>query len=590
MALSGSFSGSIISGKYTLRVDWSATQNVASNTSKITAAMYLVQAQGWGLDVASRSCSTTINGAAYAWTAPAINNSGGTTHLASVTSADIVHNADGTKSVTISATYNIRATINGTYYESITASATLALNTIPRATTPTFNTSSVAMGDTLTIYTARASSSFKHDLAYSFAGSSWETFATGVETWHAWAVPDLATSIPTAINGVMTIRCTTKNGSTVIGTTTATVTVNVPDYVVPTVQSVTYTDATEGIFEQFGAFISGKSKLNVSIQAEGAWGSWVKSYHGRLLDLPYTGQTFTTSVLTGSGELGISVKDSRGRWSERQAYQINVLDYSKPAIERLNVYRVDSNGNAVNNGNRVAVSYKYTAPSLNGGNTCSCVIQYKRTTASSWSTLLSTSGTSKDTTAYPTATLSPDYTYDIRLTVTDWFGADVPTTATLPTGKVIMDFKADGAGVAFGKACEKAGVEVASDWPVYLGDYNPDYVIDQGTSGIWKYTRWASGKVEAVGKVTVNTAVSSAWGSIYASGPLYGAAAQLPFTFKEKPYVTACLDGSLAGAWLIASGSSSGATKSSAGLYEICRGTSSTAKDYVIIFNVVGFI
>lgn len=590
MATSGSFSGSIISGKYTLRVDWSATQNVASNTSKITAAMYLVRAQGWALNVGSRSCSTTINGTKHSWTAPAINNSGGTTHLASVTSADIAHNADGTKSVTISATYNIRATINGTYYESITASATVNLSTIPRATTPTFHASSVDMGDTLTIYTARASSNFKHDLAYSFAGSNWATFATNVETWHAWAVPDLATSIPNAINGVMTIRCTTKNGSTVIGTTTATVTVRVPASVVPVIKSVTYTEATEGIAEQFGAFISGKSKLTVTIDAEGVKGSTVKAYYGRLLDLTYTGQTFTTDVLTGSGELGISVTDSRGRWSERKAYQIDVLDYHQPAIERLNVYRVDKNGNAVNNGSYVAVSYNYTAPSLNGGNTCSCVIEYKRTTSSSWSTLLSTSGTSKNTTAYPAATLSPDYTYDIRLTVTDWFGASVSTLATLPTGKVIMDFKADGTGVSFGKACERAGVEVAEDWPVYRGEYSPDYVIDQGTSGVWKYTRWASGKVEAVGRVTVSTAVSSAWGSIYASGPLYDTAVPFPFTFSSVPYVTACLDGNGAGAWLIASGSSSGATTSSVGLYEICRGTSSTAKAYVVIFNVVGFI
>ena len=41
MALSGSFSGSINSGHYRLRVDWSASQDISGNKSTITANMYL---------------------------------------------------------------------------------------------------------------------------------------------------------------------------------------------------------------------------------------------------------------------------------------------------------------------------------------------------------------------------------------------------------------------------------------------------------------------------------------------------------------------------------------------------------------------
>ena len=126
MALSGSFSGSILSGNYKLRVDWSATQNISNNTSKITATMYLIQGSSWGLGIASRDDNkTTINGTAYTWTSPAISNSGGkTTKLGTVTSGNIAHNADGTKSVTISATFELNATISGTYRDVITASAT----------------------------------------------------------------------------------------------------------------------------------------------------------------------------------------------------------------------------------------------------------------------------------------------------------------------------------------------------------------------------------------------------------------------------------------------------------------------------------
>ena len=172
MALSGSFSGSILSGNYKLRVDWSATQNISNNTSKITATMYLVQASSWGLGITTRdNNTTTINGVSYTWASPAISNGGGkTTKLATVTSGNITHDADGTKSVTISSTFQLNATISGTYRGTITASATITLNTIPRATTPSLSATSADMGATVTISMPRASGSFTHDLAYSFEG------------------------------------------------------------------------------------------------------------------------------------------------------------------------------------------------------------------------------------------------------------------------------------------------------------------------------------------------------------------------------------------------------------------------------------
>ena len=139
MALSGSISGSILSGNYKLRIDWAATQNVAGNTSKITCTIYLVQASSWGLNISSRDDNTiTINGTEYTWTSPAISNGGGkTVKLATVTSGNIAHNADGSKSVSISCVFNLRATISGTYRGAISASGTAALTTIPRATQPT---------------------------------------------------------------------------------------------------------------------------------------------------------------------------------------------------------------------------------------------------------------------------------------------------------------------------------------------------------------------------------------------------------------------------------------------------------------------
>ena len=78
MASSGSFSGSIKDGHYTVRVDWSQTQNVSANTSTITCKIYLINT--WNLSISSRTTnSITIDGTKQSFSSSAISSQG--THL-----------------------------------------------------------------------------------------------------------------------------------------------------------------------------------------------------------------------------------------------------------------------------------------------------------------------------------------------------------------------------------------------------------------------------------------------------------------------------------------------------------------------------
>lgn len=464
MALSGSFSGSIVSGNYKLRVDWSATQSVANNTSKITCVMYLVQERSWSLNISSRSDNrTTINGTAHTWTSPAINNSGGkTTKLATVTSGNIAHNADGTKSVTISATFNIEATISGTYRGTITASATVNLNDIPRATQPAVSSSSVNMGSAVTISLPRAASSLTHNLAYQFNSGSWVSIATGVGTSYSWTVPDVASSIPSATSGRFRIRAITYSGSKSVGTKYVYLTGNVPSSVVPTVGTISVSEATSGLNAQFGAYIQGKTKLAVRIAASGAKGSTITAYSTTLAGKTYTGSSWTSPVLTNKGSIQLvtKVKDSRGRWSASKTTTVSLLAYSAPQVTKLQAYRVNSAGTADEEGQYLRLDYAYSVTSLNSKNTASAVVEYKRSVDTSWTTLLTDTVLSANKSVKPaTPTFSVDNSYDLRLTVTDWFGTARTYTASLPSGAVILDIKADGKGIAFGKTAEAAGID-----------------------------------------------------------------------------------------------------------------------------------
>lgn len=462
MALSGSFSSSIESGHYKLRIDWSATQNVANNTSKITAVMYLVN--DWRINISTRSDnSTSIAGVAKTWSSPAINGTG-TTKLGTVTSDTITHKADGTAQAYISATFYVRATLSGTYYEKITASQTVTLNTIPRATTPTLSASSADMGTSITIRTPRASSSFTHDLAYSFAGGSYVSIATGVATSKTWTVADVASKIPNATSGTMTIRCITKNGSTTIGTKTVLLTAKVPASVVPSINTLIHSEAVAGMAVQFGHYIQSKSKLALDIGAAGSKGSTIKSYSTTFDGKTYTGSQWTSGVISRSGTLNLvtTVTDSRGR-TAKQTLPITVLAYTAPKISAFKVQRCNSAG-AVDetNGTYAKLTLTYAVASLNSSNTAAVKVEYRSSTASEYSALISKTGAalSGSSTYLPTGVTFPtDNQYTMRLTVTDWFGASSAYTAILPSGAVVLDLKADGLGIAFGKTAEQTGVD-----------------------------------------------------------------------------------------------------------------------------------
>lgn len=377
-------------------------------------------------------------------------------------SLNITHATDGKKTLSVSASYNTGLNSTGT----VTASASKTLTTIPRATTPTVSESSVDMGDKVTISTPRAASSFTHDLAYAFAGEDYVSIATGVGTSYSWTVPDLASKIPKATSGTVTIRCITKDSSgKTIGTKTVTLTAKVPSTVIPTVSGVTHAEATSGLAAQFGAYIQNKSKLAIKITAAGAKGSTITDYQATLNGKTYDDASFTSAVLTSSGTLTLKVrvKDSRGRWSAYKDTSITVLAYSSPKIQALKVYRCDASGNPDDEGTYMAVTYQYSVTSLGSKNTASMAVKYKRSTATSYTNLLTNTALSANTTAKPTTVFSTDYQFDVQMTVTDWFGATATANATLPTAAVIMDFKADGLGISFGKVSEFAGIDFGWD-------------------------------------------------------------------------------------------------------------------------------
>ena len=424
-----------------------ASQDVAGNTTTLNWSLHVLKS-GASTSATWGNCSygVTINGNAYSDSGQVRVEAGGDTTILSGSTV-IPHNADGTKTISLS------ASISGKIVGSLSDSEALA--TIPRASSLSFG--SGTMGSPMTLTINAASSSFTHSLTYQFGSASGTILSYVGAGSHSWTPPlSLANQIPNATAGVGTFTLYTWGTGVEIGRTSYSFTLSLPSSVVPTISAVTATEATSGLAAQFGAFVQNKSTLKVAINASGSYSSTIRSYSVSFNGRTYSGNNCTTAAPTSSGTLTLTatVTDSRGRTASR-AITVSVLPYAPPAITRLSAFRCDADGNADDNGDYTGISYAYSISSVNSKNTKSAVIQYKRSTGSSWTNLLTNSAYSANTTVYPTTELLSDYQWDIRLTVSDYFGAS-EMTVTLPSAEVLMDLLASGDGMGIGKTAETA--------------------------------------------------------------------------------------------------------------------------------------
>ena len=451
----------------TLKFNWvQVGQSTVNNNTVINWSLQLVSGSaGKIISSATKSWSVTVNGTTYSGTnSVAIENN--TTKTLASGQATIAHNSDGTKSFSYSFSQVFEITFADVWVGTKTGSGTGTLNTIPRATTPTLSAPSADMGTSITINTPRASSSFTHDLAYSFAGSAYLAIATGVATSTTWTIPlTLANSIPNTSSGTVTIRCITKNGGTEVGTKTVLLTAKVPYNQYPGISAVTHAEANTGTVTTIGGYVQSKSKLKVTITANGVYSSTIKSYSSTFQGKTYTGSSFTTDTITGSGSMNIvtTVTDSRGRASIKTT-TVSVLGYELPKITTFKVARYTGT-TADPEGQSVRINLAYSVTSLNSKNTASAKIEYKKSTDTTWTTLETRTALSMSGTISPSTVFSIDYQWDFRVTLTDAFRSEASYTTYVPSGAVILDIKADGKGIAFFKTSTRAGVEIAGELP-----------------------------------------------------------------------------------------------------------------------------
>lgn len=462
MASSGSFNTTAYSGRY-LQFSWSETaQSITNNTT--TISWTLKGAGGDSTWYNTRNIKVTIEGKTvyeFPESKGKIQLSNGT--VVTSGSYTFTHNDNGTKSFTAYAEAGIYQ-----YAVNCKGSATFTLDTIARASQPSLitypeSTQNVGyFGDIISIHMNRKSSAFTHRVRYAFGSVSGTCVdaetgkaATAATTGIRWKIPDtLMGYIPNSTTGSGTIYVDTYNGSTLIGTKYSGFTARVPDSVKPSVWC-DLEDVT-GIYDIYGSYVQGLSKIKVTVNAMTAYGSPINKYSCVIDGTKYMSQTVTTGTLTNAGTVrvaaGATDKRSRlGTWED----DITVLAYTPPKITSLSVHRCGMMGMEDEHGEYAKVNFAAAVSSMDKKNTCEYVVKYKKSSETTWTSIPQTPYTNSNYAPTASVVFAADgnSSYDVMVTATDRHGTASRSTS-VSTAFTLFNCHQSGTGWRFGGVAE----------------------------------------------------------------------------------------------------------------------------------------
>ena len=345
-----------------------------------------------------------------------------------------------------------------------------ACTTIARASSISVSGSQLSSGVSVTI--DRKSNSFTHKVEYKFVESDWTTVSSDAATSASFTPPvSLATQIPSAETGALTVRVTTFNGSTQIGDpVTKSINLKVPTNMVPSLSGLSATRIDNGVPSSWGIYVKGKSQVKITASgANGAQGSTIVGYSISGPGLSINASSGTSEVLSSTGTLTYTctVTDTRGRTASKTV-SINVVDYTYPNIS-MSAERCTSDGTKSINGTYLRIVITFSYASVSGKNS----IASKSCSCNGVSNSLFASGTA----FVLAANCSIGNHYTVSASVKDALGNTATASVEVTTSYRILNVNKNKNGLAIGKFSEKAAFEVNMD-SYFLKNIKSDFTVE----------------------------------------------------------------------------------------------------------------
>lgn len=436
------------------------SQNITNNTSVITFTVKLI-ANGYAsiTDSGTKPLTINVNGGGAI---PQVNVSisPGQTKVLLSNDYTIGHNSDGTKTADLSAKLDIN--IGG--YGSATVALKAYLPKINRTSTITVPTAT--LGSAVNIAISKADTNYTSTLRYEWYGQTGTIVDKTTSTTYSWTPPlSLASGIPNSVGGSGKIYIDTYSGTTLLGTSSATLTANIPSSVVPTLSSVTLSDTNSKVSAILTSpnFLQVLSNIAVSFSgASGAYGSTIQTYKAEIVgknqSTTTNGGTLGVMNYNGSYTIRSTVTDSRGRTSAPVDTTINVIEYFLPVFY-YEASRIGSDSQTI----QVKRNAKIAPISVGGIQKNTMTITFRTSLAgkNTWTTSQTGGGswtainTLTDSLDSLSGVFSVSNSYDIEGTISDRFSGDIKFSDTIGT-KVVVSSKDKDGRHGFGRIADKS--------------------------------------------------------------------------------------------------------------------------------------
>lgn len=307
---------------------------------------------------------------------------------------DIEHKTDGSLNLTVTTSYSHSYSDGYLPPRSVTFNTgSLALTTIPRASSVACTNFVVKSGNNATITIGRASDSFTHTISYSFGNLSGTIATKTSDTSLVWAysVSDFLNQMSNTNSKTGTITCQTYNRTTLIGTSTCNFVATVTDG--STINSATVYDTnstTRALTSATSHVIKYASTPRITISATANTGTSISTY--RLvcgdIDITQSSNVFNLSNVTTSSYI-VYVTDARGNTTSK-SFSLTLKDYIKLDFinTETNFKRLSPTSNTVK---ITAKGYYFSGSFGNTTNTLTMKYRYREKGSSTWSSYVTIS-------------------------------------------------------------------------------------------------------------------------------------------------------------------------------------------------------
>lgn len=315
------------------------SQDIANNSSRVSWRATVDRDGGyrtWNAENGS-ILSVWLNGSSVYKSNLSFETEGQETTLASG-EATIPHNSDGTKTMSVWASFDANNGIHG----NITISTNYTFDKIPRSTQISSLEGNRNLGSLHTVIFNRKVNSFTHQVWYRVFGSEWIDLGKNHTTSVSFTPSlDLARHLPKSSSGLMDICIRTYNGSTQIGSDVYSNGwhFKIPDSVKPTFTGLSLTDMNTVARRLLSGndFLQIISDIQVNFNnASGAYGSTITGYRAEIVNkkmvVTKNGGSFGIMNFNGLVTIRAHVVDSRGKQSDTKDVTINVIEYYAPSF------------------------------------------------------------------------------------------------------------------------------------------------------------------------------------------------------------------------------------------------------------------